>query len=79
MKEKLIQIFGDIELNLEGEDNPIQIPAGWHQAVELNGHTLLRLKIGEFVDMTANHLRFGEDDLKDVLSANGHLCRSDFM
>ena len=54
------------------------LPFGsWQTAVDLNGTTLIKCGFGDW--RIIPKYWFEEDDLKDVLDANSHLCRSDLM
>jgi len=48
----------------------------WQTAVTVQRQTLVRVGFGDYRPI---HGGYHEDDLKSVLAANGHLCRSDFM
>lgn len=48
----------------------------WQTAVELNDTTLVRCAFGEWHTIRKDW--YDEDDLKEILEKNGHLCRSDF-
>ena len=75
LNERKIRLTEEFDYT-DSDGNSQYLPVmSWADAVTVQGQTLVRVAFG---DCRPIH-RFQEDDLKDVLAANSHLCRSDLM
>jgi len=79
-QEKTIELLETFTCKIDiGSDREVTVIRGYHKMIKFNGRALLKVGFGDFIDLTVRGMRYSEDVLKDVLKANGHLCRSDFM
>lgn len=76
LNERKIQLTNRF-IYISGDGTEKTLPAySWQTAVTVQGQTLIRVGFGDYRKINGG---YQEDDLKDVLDANGFLCRSDFM
>ena len=76
INERKIQLTRQFDYVSDAGTEMHLMPYSWQTAVDIQGQTLIRVGFGEYRKI---YNGFQEDDLKDVLAKNGHLCRSDFM
>ena len=76
LNERKIQLTRQFNFVSDDGTEMHLVPYSWQDVVTVQGQTLVRVAFGQYRKIDNG---FQEDDLKDVLTANGHLCRSDFM